>query len=468
MVLDLKIEKWWLIFLIVIAIFFLTQINGLNDFDPGDEHVYIYMGKLIAEGNVIYKDFFNSHPPLHILVTAVLYKIFGFREFIFKLIPLLATIISSFFLFKLVKDKFGNMEAIISISLYLTSLELIKFSTYSVGINLTTMFLMAGIYYLYKNKNMISGILFGFAGLSGLYSLPAILVISGILILNNKRRFLHFLYGFLMIFGSVNLTLLIIAGSSYFIPVYQYHLMKPAIEGYSKNIFLNVIKGNLLLFILPSLYLILKNKKHLSLMAILSVIYLLFFSLLGRIFKFYFLIIFPILAILAGVSSYKLSTVIKKEEIRKLAIGIFLLILLFIGIKNVLFVNNTYFSDFDIKDSMPMYIMENSNPNEKIFGDISIVPMMALLSNREIALNMVDTNKMVFESGVVNLSKVLSDLDKENLKFIIIRPFTEVETIDDFKKYTESKCSVAKQFKDRYHGDFFILDCSSNKKENAE
>jgi len=453
-----KLSKIWVLFLIIMAMFFIAESRGLNDFDPGDEHVYIYMGKMVSEGNMPYQDFFNSHPPLHIFMNSFLYRIFGFQQFIFKLLPLIAVIASSFFLFRLVLEKFGKIEAFASIILFLSSLEVLKFSTYGVGINITMFFVVSGIYYLYKNKHMVSGLLFGLAGITGIYSLPALIIILPILFFNNKAKFIKFSKGFLITFGITNIILLIFAGSSFFTSVYLYHLLKPVIEG--SNIFLTVVKANILLFILPLTFFWSKNKDKLSVMFAIIIIYLLFFSMLGRIFKFYFLIIFPIMAIVGGVAFVNLIKKIKKEDARKFLTFTFLLIVILLGIKNAVYVNQVYFDEFEIKEDMTNYIIKNSEANEKIFGDISIVPMMALLSNRDIALNMVDTNKMVFESGVVNLKQTLEELDKENLKFIIIRPFTELATIDEFNEYINDKCVVAEQFKDKYYADFFLLDCS--------
>ena len=60
------------IFIAVIVLFLIVVSKGLTNPQPGDENVYYYMGKLISEGKVPYRDFFLAHPPLHIYIIALL------------------------------------------------------------------------------------------------------------------------------------------------------------------------------------------------------------------------------------------------------------------------------------------------------------------------------------------------------------------------------------------------------------
>jgi 4-amino-4-deoxy-L-arabinose transferase-like glycosyltransferase len=451
-------KKEWRLFIALICIFILVQLKGLDNFNPGDEHVYIYMGKLISQGKFIYKDFFNSHPPIHILLTGLLYRIFGFNNVIFKLIPLISTIVTSFFLFKLMKEKFSREAAFVALLLFLTS-DVLKFSTYSLGVNLSLALLMSGLYYLYNNRLFLCGALMGLACLTGLYSLPVVLTTALVLFLSDKKRILSFSLGFAIFFGLINIIFLLIAGSSYWASVYQYHLMKPPVQGHNLSIFLEMIKANLLLFMLPLCYIILKDEKQLSLITSIIIIYLIFLAALGRIFKFYFLILFPFLAMIGSFSVLKILKLIKNEKISKILLGLLLLVIFFIGFKHVLYLHSSFYQPFGVKDSMVMYIKENSIESDKLFGDITIVPMLALLTGRDISLDMVDTNKMVFESGVIDMTETLSQIKSDPPKFIILRPFTELDTVPEFKRYVEEECSVSKQFKDTYFGDFFLFDC---------
>ena len=60
------------------AAFLAITLRGLSTIQPGDENVYYYMGRLVSEGKMPYRDFFFAHPPLQIYLIALVYKAFGF------------------------------------------------------------------------------------------------------------------------------------------------------------------------------------------------------------------------------------------------------------------------------------------------------------------------------------------------------------------------------------------------------
>src|SRR3989338_10215315 len=100
------------LFFVFVIMFILIVLKGLITPQPGDEDVYYYMGKMISEGKIPYRDFFFAHPPLHIYLTALVYKVFGFNIIILKSMPFISTLVSAFFIFKIAKEKFGTAESV--------------------------------------------------------------------------------------------------------------------------------------------------------------------------------------------------------------------------------------------------------------------------------------------------------------------------------------------------------------------
>ncbi|MBI2647000.1 glycosyltransferase family 39 protein, partial [Candidatus Woesearchaeota archaeon] len=189
------------LFLILTVLFFIIVFKGLKTPQPGDENAYYYMGKLISEGKQPYKDFFFAHPPLQVYLTAFIFLIFGFNIIVLKLIPLISTIVSGFVIFKISRHKFGNYEALVSILLFFFSYGVIFSSVFSFGIEIATMFMLVGIYYLLnKEKYFIAGLFFALAGTTRLLSLVPIFVIFATILVLNKKKFIKLLLGFLIIF----------------------------------------------------------------------------------------------------------------------------------------------------------------------------------------------------------------------------------------------------------------------------
>ena len=475
----------WIIFAFLLLTFLLIEANGLNHYDPGDEHIYFHRAELLATGKMPYKDFFFAHPPMQLFISAPLIKLFGFNFILLKSIPLIATMLSALFLFLLMK-KYSKTKAILAVILFLFTYNTMLEATYFLGINITTMFIVISIYFLFEKKYLAAGIFSGFAGLTGLYSLIPITVIFIFLLLiksktlltrelisrrkifsfinifkeKQKKEFFNFLIGFSLIFVLINLIFILLYGNNYLTPVYKYHLLKPKAVSSTIQTFYIIIKNNFILFASAFLFIFAKNKKKFLLIITSSLIYLLFLTQLTKIFNFYFVLLFPFLAILGSSALVDLYKKLKiKKSIKLIIPFIFLIIILtgitFSSIKLIKF----DFIDFQSLDKISNFIKTNSKTDELIFGDDSSIHLISKFSERNIALDNIDTNDMIFKSGIINLQQTINNLKKENIKFIIIRPLYGIGALEEFSSYLEKECSLAKWFKDYYYGDFLIYDC---------
>ena len=447
----------YFIFFIIIVIYLGIKSTNL-EYGFSDENTYFYMGKLVAEGNLPYKDFFLSHPPLQIFILALIFKIFGFNFIVLKLLPTLFTITSAFFIFLMMR-KFNDISALVATILFLFSYDCLRFSSYNIGVNLALMFLVIGFYLFFNKKYFFfSGIFFGLAGLTRFISLIPFLVILFFLFFKNKKLFLKFLGGFSLIFILTNLILVLAFGSNYIIPVFKYHFLKPKTIGERKAaIFYRMIKVNLLLFLPALFFFVDKKKKEISLVAIISVVYFIFLLLLNKVFGYYFMFIFPFLAI---IGSYSLVNLIDRTKVNKKisysCLFIVIAIFSFFSVKN--YIKYDY-QNFNNAEEIAGYITNNSNETQEIFGDDSITPLLALLSKRNIALKFADSNNLRFRAGVTNINETIKDLKKKNVKFIITykEDIGKVSAIygpsymDEFDEYVKNDCNLVKIFSDKWN-----------------
>ena len=460
-------KKSWIFFFIVIIIYAILKLGSVN-YSYSDENAYFYMGKLVSEGLIPYKDFFFSHPPLQIVLFAIMYKIAGFNFFLLKFSSTIAIIISAFFLFKLVKKIFDGIAPLISIILFLFSYDSLRFSSYPLGVDLATMFIVIGFYYLLAEKKIfLSGIFFGFAGITGIYSLIPALVIIIFLLIKGRKIFLKFLLGFSLIFAAINIIFLTISYNEFVTQAFKYHLMKPNDKENKIEIFLRIIEINFLLFLAAFSYFFFKDKK-IQLVWIVSLAYILFLFLLKKIFSYYFMLAFPLLAVLGG---FGIASIYNRGRINKNILLIFLAALLILtsawGVNRYIKYD---FQDFDNAEEIADYIKSNSAKEDTIFGDDSITPLIALLSDRRIALNFADSNSLRFRSGVTDINKVISELKKNNNKFVIDYKL-KVENLigrngpsymNEFSNYLDKECKIVKSFSQRlnqYERIVDVYDC---------
>ena len=446
--------------LIFMFLFILIMLKGIITAQPGDENVYYYMGKLISDGKVPYRDFFYAHPPLHIYVIALIYKIFGFNIIALKAVPLISTLISAFFIFKISK-RFGNSEAIISSLLFLFSYGTMFNSVFSFGINLATMFLVSGVYFLLNRNNpLLSGMLFGLAGITRFLSLIPIFVIFAFILLSTKKNFLKLLSGFFIVFLIINGLFVLFLGNNYAEQVYKYHLLKSLDNRENFKEYADIINLNWVLFASALLFIFIKDKKPISTLVIISAVYLIFLFSLKKIFGFYFIVIFPFLAVIGGYSVTRLFnqfTLIKKW---KIIIAILLLLIFTWNLaSNAMFLEKIGFTGFERGKELIDFVNSASNKDTLLLGDDSVVPLLALATNKKIAFDFVDTNNQVFLSGLRDLNGVLADLRGKDIMFVI-RSKQGISYFSEVKGFLNKNCDFLSQFHDKTEGSYLVYRCS--------
>ena len=207
----------WLIFSILILTFVSVQLGiFIHSFKFTDSLHYFYGSKLVSENLVPYDDFLFAHPPLQLYILSLPIEFFGYNHLLLRAMPLLSAVILTLFLFKIAKNNFGNLEALLAAAFFLFTNYVLVNSTYSLGIWFTLTFMIIGLYYFLENKIFWSGIFFGLAAATRLMFLPAffvILLFSLFKFSENKikityKKSIKLFLGFLAVVFPVHLFLL--------------------------------------------------------------------------------------------------------------------------------------------------------------------------------------------------------------------------------------------------------------------
>ena len=209
--------------------FGLLKLAGLHA-SGTDDNIYFYMAVRFAEGAVPYRDFFFAHPPMHLLVPALLFKVFGFSIGLAKAIPALAQAVAGVFLYLAVRRASRPM-AVGVLLLHLTAYQVLMGSTDMNGENLMTAFWTAGLWALVSARPLASGILAAAALSCGLYAMAAVLAIAVAASFAGARVRNRWFLGFSAGLAVINLPFLILGGSGYYDGVIAYHLAKPVKGG---------------------------------------------------------------------------------------------------------------------------------------------------------------------------------------------------------------------------------------------
>jgi len=410
---DLFKKKYFLGLVGLVFFFLIIKLPGMA-FKFSDENIYFYMGKSILEGIIPYKDFFFASPPLQIAIISLIMVFIGKNLVLLKLIPIIASIISTIFLYEIVKGELNEKAALFSSALYLFSFVVLATTDHFTGIHLTTMFIIISLYFFLKNKPFLAGIISALALLTRLYSAIAIVGIVFYGIFKKRKSLMKYLSGVLSIFLVVNIPLILFFKNNYINSVFLYHLLKS--EGISKiNIFKFFLIRDFPILFLSLASLLVKNKKKLIFLIPAGAI-ILFYVFYADIYYLYLGLLVPFLAGLSGITLEKISRKSKKTFI------VILIILGMILIFNSVLYLTTQMSTAKInfEGNLSNFIKENSNSGDKIYGSFEITPLVALLSGRKIANNYIDTNEKTFLTGIYNISNRTNNL-RNNVKFVIMK-----------------------------------------------
>ncbi len=217
---------FWIVATLLLLAFLLMESQGVG-YTVTDENIYYYQANLVAQGELPYRDFFFAHPPLHILIPALFFYLFGFNLFLAKMISISAAMIAGIFVLLTARRILGRPAALIALCLYLFSFAVLNAGVNLTGINLTVMFLMAGFYTALCGKPLSAGALTAFALSTGFYSAAAAAAMLLAALLLSPGFGLRFAIGMFGVFGFINLFFYILGGSSFIEGVYLYHGRKP-------------------------------------------------------------------------------------------------------------------------------------------------------------------------------------------------------------------------------------------------
>ncbi len=450
----------WPVLVLAAGGFLWLKSYGFHYTIGGDENTYYYMARLMNAGKLFYRDFFYAHPPLNLLVLTLVYRVFGFHLAALKLTASLPVLLAAAVLYLQFWKRGRGLSGIFFLVILLFNYELLKVTTHPFGVSLAAAFLMLGLYCFLEDRPLSGGIFWGLASVTGLYALPrGIVPVAYYLLCRSDRRLLgKYILGFGLIFATVNGISLLVFGEDYSTPVYLYHLLKPRSPELISDLYIRTVRRNLLIFCLPFLYAWAPKAKKSTAVLAAALLYLVILGGINPLFTQYFMLPIPFLSWIGAVSLAGILPPVSSAFRRKAVLGIVLLLLAGFTRDNIIrYIEREKIIGFETEEQVRGFIQENSRPDDLIFGHVTTAPLLALLTGRELALDMVDTNHMRFRSGLADLDRVMADLREEpRLKFIIIQE-NRFWTSPEVEAHL-SRCRPAAVFNEP-RGRILIYDC---------
>jgi hypothetical protein len=451
-----------IVLMVMLAAFFLVKVFFLN-ITIGDQGVYHYAAKLWSQGLVPHRDFFLSHSPLHILLPTLVIGLTDLPLQFLDLLPSIIGLCSGALFFLVLRRAMGSRGALIGTFLFLFSYAHLIHSSHLTGVNTTLFFLLLGLLLNRLRRPVLCGAALGLSFLSGAYAAPAVLALFTAMFFEQRSIWMKAVVSFAAVSVLLHSFLFLVAGQPFIDQVYLYHLSKVEDSAFfvSKlSVLALVVQKDAVLTVLTvcgaavfpfALSSWRRGSDHLPADALqlarLSLtalaLYAVFFLIMRSIFSHYFLLTLPFAATLA--------TVVVEEGQRRLgrahawpSLTVFLL--LFVGLSMVEFHANRERKHFDNAQEIASFLSSSLTEKETLYGDFAIVPTLSLLSGRRIAANEIDSSIMRFTSQSADLQKVISAIEKDNVRLIVSRPHRGITVYPPFREYLTGEYALLKSF----------------------
>ena len=428
-----------------IFFFLLFKVSHLS-FRFGDGNAYFYMAKTLLEGNLPYRDFFLADPPFLILFLVPFEFIFQKNLLILQAIPIILESANAILLYLILRS-FKNPLAFLVPFTYLFSFTVLATSDYSTGIQLTIFLTILAIFLYEKKKIFASGFVFNLAVLTKLYALPALLGFICYLLFKDRQSLLKFIFGAFLSFLLILCPFLLIAFKNSINYLIFHHLHRP--PGLNKIEVITFFLKREWFFLFCGIWgVFVSKKKNLIFPFLLVVLFLLFFQDLYYVYLAY---LFPFLIIFSFLFFDWAFKVSKENKLELVTISLFVYFIFFI----LSFFQ--YYQNFFPKGRFLNAVeiaryLQNASENFEIYGSHEVAPLIALLSQRRLFDNRIDTNPQSFASGAQNLDKVSEKAVDQGI-YLVAR-------ISDYPEYNIRDFGYQGYFKE----EIFKKYCRENKK----
>ncbi|MFZ2769994.1 MAG: glycosyltransferase family 39 protein [Minisyncoccia bacterium] len=403
------------------------------------------MTKAILDGSIPYKDFFTADPPFFIY-TITLFKTFiGSNIILFIVFPVLLDSLSAIIIYLIIKEKEFKF-AFLGPILYLFSFTVLSTSDYVTGAELMISLMLLALYTEVSKKHFWSGVFWALACLCKLYAAPALI---GVLVYKMyKKEFVELkqiIIGGLIATLIVLLPFIIMAPKELFYDLIIHQFRRPiGINKWGVLEFFISLEWFILLVGIIGAFI---SKNKIWVVSLLSSI--VFFLVYRDLYYLYLHLLIPFIILLTVELVDFLDS--KAQEF-SLA---FIIFFIFISIFPVSTYSNTIKNQgVFVNPEEIVEALKTAPDSFPVYGVQEVAPLVALLANKNIAQNIIDTNTQNFASGTHNRDKISKEVVKDGVYLIArVGEYPEQNIHDTgFENYFSEKifkdtCTKYKSFK---------------------
>ncbi|MEA2056770.1 MAG: hypothetical protein U9O78_03650 [Patescibacteria group bacterium] len=403
-----------IVVLLTIGLFLAYKLTFLK-FRLGDGNAYFYMSQQILKGDLPYRDFLLADPPLLPYLLALIKLFIGSKIILFQALPAILEAAAAFIFYLLVKQKKYFLKAAAP-AIYLGSFLIFSTSDFVSGLHFVNLFILLALLTT-KKKPILSGIFWAMASLIKLYVIPGLFgwLLYQFFINKDLGETKKIIIGYMGTIGTALLPFLILSFEKVISQIIIHQFNRPA--GLDKTHVLSFfLKKDWLVLSISTVGLFFSKKWKIILPYI---CWLLFFL----IFKDLYYLYLGVLAPWISWSIFELFGLLKKKwKKQDLGKNLSIITLVFLLLNSILTINH-YHQEFRLRDIISQIeevvtFIKKQKPNYPLYGKHESTPLIALLADKKLFNNHIDTNAQLFSSGVLNKDTISQQAVENGIYFI--------------------------------------------------
>lgn len=416
-----------------ILLFALWKLASLH-FRFGDENVYFYMTKAIGDGLLPYRDFFIADPPFFILILSAYKWFIGHHFILFKAWPIIFDCANAVLIYLILKAKSCKL-AFLGPVFYLFSFTVLATSDYVTGAEITILLMLAALYADLKERPRFSGAFWALSCLCKLYAAPALIGF-----LAYKLYAKDFVHVRKIVIAGIITTVIILAPFALIAPHQLYYDLilhqfnRPeGLQKWSVWGFFAQMEWPLIIAALGGV-LIARQRAFAASLALAA----LFFMLYRDLYYLYLHMLVPFLVILAVKALGEL-----RERMGSEMLGAALVLYLLVSLYPVSSYITRFATESIFPNPEPVAAALSTAPQPyPVYGIQEVAPLVALVADKPIFGNVIDTNTQNFAAGTHDRDAISKQAVENGIYLVTHEDTLLYFDTDLFKRY----CALYKSF----------------------
>lgn len=392
-----------------------------------DGNIYAYLGQVVMGGNIPYRDFFYSSPPALLYIFGLVGIIFNWQWWSWAALPIILSVVDGLLLFWLGRRLWSPAAGLVAAVTYLFSFAVVATTDFATDVHFVVTAVLLAVAAQMRGRNVIAGLLLALAVLIKLYAVVVVVPLLAWLVWQDRRATWRVAAAFGGVLIATVSVLWLTTGGEWYRSIILNNLGRGA--GIPKERLLPFIFWHdpwLLLGLLAPIA-VRRWPRHgrgepLPWLLLLAGAGIGFILVYPDVYYLYFKMAAPWLALLLAWGSWELY----QEYGRPVGILVAALLIISSLVATTRYVREQ--ARASIISDLPgiiEYVQATTAPNEVLYGDFDVAPLVALGSDRQLYNDLADTNVKFFLNDTFDIEARVQELIAARVPVMITKGVVE-------------------------------------------